>query len=397
MNWIKGLGMAPRELKLFAFASLAMGVGYSIFDSTFNNFLNERYALNGFQRSFIEFPRELPGFLVVFVSALLWFLCSRRLGALSLVFSFLGVLLIAFFAPTYGIMVFFLFIYSLGQHLFMPVSASIGMELAEPGKTGRRLGQLNAIRNLATIGGSFLVFVGFKFLGFNFQQAFVLVAIGLAAAALLLFAMQPEKNLRPRRFLTLHREYQLFYWLNVLAGSRKQLFITFAPWVIVTVFHQPTQTLATLMTIGGLIGIVFQPFLGRMIDRFGERLVLASEAVLLVGVCFGYGFSKFMLPENLAFIAVCIFYLLDQMLFSVSMARSMYIKKIASHPEDVQPALTAGVTIDHIFSILVALLGGVIWNSFGFQYVFLLGVVISVINFFVAAQVQVPQPEVAPA
>ena len=137
MTWIKRLGLAPRELKLFAFASLAMGTAYSIFDSTFNNFLNERYALTAFQRSFLEFPRELPGFLVVFVSAILWFLCSRRLGAFSLLLSFAGTLLIGFFAPTYAIMLFFLFIYSLGQHLFMPVASSIGMELAEEGKTGQ--------------------------------------------------------------------------------------------------------------------------------------------------------------------------------------------------------------------------------------------------------------------
>lgn len=394
MTWIKRLGLAPRELKLFAFASLAMGIGYSIFDSTFNNFLNERYSLSGFQRSFIEFPRELPGFLVVFVSALLWFLCTRRLGAWSLMLSFAGVLLIGFLAPTYAIMVFFLFIYSLGQHLFMPIASTIGMELAEQGKTGQRLGQLNAIRNLAAIMGSFVVFLGFKYLGFSFQHSFVLVAVSLGIAALLMFSMKPEEGLRPRLFLKLRKEYQLFYWLNVLAGSRKQIFITFAPWVIVTVFNQPTQTLATLMTIGGVIGILFQPFLGRMIDRLGERFVLASEAVLLVFVCLGYGFSKFVLPAGVAFIAVCIFYLLDQMLFSVSMARSMYMKKIAIRPEDVQSALTAGVTIDHAFSISVALLGGVIWNAFGFQYVFLLGVAIAIVNFFVALQVRVPSPQV---
>jgi len=113
--------------------------------------------------------------------------------------------------------------------------------------------------------------------------------------------------------------------------------------------------------------------------------------VLLVGVCLGYGFSKFVLPANLAFMAVCVFYLLDQMLFSVSMARAMYIKKIALQLEDVQPALSAGVTIEHIFSILVALLGGTIWNTFGFQYVFLLGVMIASINFFVALQIRIPQ------
>jgi predicted MFS family arabinose efflux permease len=191
-------------------------------------------------------------------------------------------------------------------------------------------------------------------------------------------------------FLKLHKEYRLFYLLNVLSGSRKQIFITFAPWVIVTIFNQPTQTIATLMTIGGIIGILFQPFLGRMIDRLGERFVLAAEAVLLIGVCLGYGYSKFVLPANVAFIAVCIFYLFDQMLFSVSMARSMYIKKIALQPEDVQPALTAGVTIDHIFSITVALVGGVIWNSFGFQYVFLLGVFIAILNFFAVLQIRIP-------
>ena len=391
MTWIKRLGLAPRELKLFAFASLFMGVAYSVFDSTFNNFLNERYTLTGFQRSFIEFPRELPGFLVVFVSALLWFLCSRRLGAWSLVLSFIGVLLVGFFAPSYAIMVFYLFIYSLGQHLFMPVASSIGMELAEPGQIGKRLGQLNGIRNLATIGGSFLVFLGFKYFGFTFQHAFVIVAIGLGIAAILMFAMKPEENVLHRQFLKLRSEYRLFYFLNILSGSRKQIFITFAPWVIVTIFKQPTQTLATLMTIGGIIGIVFQPFLGHMIDRLGERFVLATEAVLLVFVCIGYGFSKFIFPEGIAFIAICCFYLIDQMLFSVGMARSMYIKKIALQPEDIQTALSAGVTIDHLFSIIVALLGGVIWNYFGFQYVFLLGVVIAVINFFVAMQVRIPR------
>ena len=54
-------------------------------------------------------------------------------------------------------------------------------------------------------------------------------------------------------------------------------------------------------------------------------------------------------------------------------------------------ALTAAVTIDHVFSITAALLGGVIWNVFGFQYVFLLGMLIAIINFFVALRVRLPQ------
>lgn len=386
------IGRVPRELKLFAVASLSMGIAYSIIDATFNNYLNDRFALDGFQRSFLEFPRELPGFLVVFVSALLWFLCSRRLGTVAMVLGIAGTLLIGFGSSTYAILVVCLFVYSLGQHMFMPVASTIGMELAEEGKTGARLGQLNALRNFAAILGSALVFVIFKVLGQTYHITFALSALGFTVAAILMFSMKPEEATTPRIFLKLRKEYRLYYLLAVLYGSRKQLFITFAPWVLVTIFNQPTSTMATLYTIGGIIGILFQPFLGWTIDHFGERIVLASEAVLLVFVCFGYGFSRSIFAEGTAFLVACGCYLVDQMLMSVSMARSTYMKKIALHPADIQPALTAGVTIDHIFSISIALLGGLVWNKFGFQYVFLMGVFIAATNFFVAMQVRISRP-----
>jgi predicted PurR-regulated permease PerM len=72
------------------------------------------------------------------------------------------------------------------------------------------------------------------------------------------------------------------------------------------------------------------------------------------------------------------------------MARSMYIKKIAKKDEDVQASLTAGVTIDHVFSLTIALIGGVIWSMYGFQYVFLLGILIAILEFIAASFVRVP-------
>ncbi len=78
MSLLTRFKQSRQDLKIFATVSLLAGMAYSIYDSTFNNFLDARFSLTGFQRSFLEFPRELPGFLVVFVSALLWFLCSRR-------------------------------------------------------------------------------------------------------------------------------------------------------------------------------------------------------------------------------------------------------------------------------------------------------------------------------
>jgi len=386
---------ASRELKIFAVASFAMGIAYSLFDAIFNNFLDARFDLSGFQRSFLEFPRELPGFIVLFVSAGLWFLSSRRLGAVSMLFSAAGALLIGFASSSYALMVIWLFIYSLGQHTFMPLASTIGMELARHGRDGQRLGQLNAVRTVAAILGSTLVFAGFKYLGMTFQHTYLLAAAGFLVASVMMFSMQPGQPKPAGKFLKLHREYRLFYLLAVLYGSRKQLFITFAPWVLVTVFKQPTQTIATLMTIGGLIGILFQPFLGWAVDRLGERTILASEAVLLVFVCFGYGFSRTLFTPQVGFLVACACYLLDQMLMSVSIARSTYMKKIALDPQDVQPALTASVTIDHIFSISIALLGGLIWNQFGYQYVFLMGVFIAVINFFTALRVKIPKPSPA--
>ena len=380
-----------RELALFAVAAFAMGIAYSLFDAVFNNFLDERFTLSGFERSFLELPRELPGFLVVFVSALLWFLCSRRLGGVALLLGVLGALLIGFASPNYLVMVIWLFIYSLGSHVFMPIASTIGMELAREGQAGQRLGQLNAVRTVAGITGSALIFLGFRYFGMTFQHTFLLTAAFLAIAAVLMFSMQKVETKPSSLYLKLRKEYRLYYLLAVLYGSRKQLFITFAPWVLITIYNQPTQMIAKLMTIGGFIGILFQPFLGWAVDHLGERFILAAEAVLLVFVCFGYGFAKSLFPLNTAFIIACVCYLLDQMLMSVSIARSTYMKKIALDPADVQPALTVSVTIDHIFSIAIALLGGLIWNRWGFQYVFLMGVIIAGLNFMTAMRVRVPR------
>lgn len=390
-KYIARLSGISRELKLFIGASLAMGMAYSIVDATFNNYLNERFGLTAFQRSFLEFPRELPGFLVVFVSASLWFLCSRRQSAVAMILSALGAFLIGFASPAYMIMVAWLFIYSAGQHLFMPLSSTIGMELAKEGKTGERLGQLNAVRNVAVIAGSLLVIIGFKYMGITFYHTFALSVVAFASGAILMFMMKPERVHKPKEHLKLYKEYRLYYLLAVLYGSRKQVFLTFGPWVLVTVFHQPTQTIATLFMIGAAIGILFQPFLGRAIDELGERFVLLSEAALLIFVCLGYGFSKFLMAENIAFIVVCVCFLLDQMLMSVNMARATYMKKIALDNSHVQPALTSSVTLDHLFSITVGLLGGVIWDALGFQYVFLLGALIAVCNFFAALRIRIPE------
>jgi predicted MFS family arabinose efflux permease len=375
---------------LFISTVAMFGFAESVVNSVFNNYLDATFHLDSLQRTFLELPRELPGFLIIFVSAALFFVRSRRLAVIASVLGASGLILMAFFSFTFHWMFAWLFILSLGQHLFLPLSTSIGMELAREGKTGKRLGQLNAIRNTSMIVGSFAIVLCFKYFEFNFQQAFLLAALFYLAGGAIIFSMHPGEAHRPKLHLKLHKEYRLYYWLSILYGTRKQIFLTFAPWVLVTVFNQPTQVLATLLTIAGISGIVFQPLLGRSIDRFGERAVLIFEAVVLIFICAGYGFARDIFSEYTAFLIACACFVIDQLMMSVNMARATYLKKIAVRPEHVTPTLTMSVSIDHLFSIGVALAGGLLWVAWGYQVVFIFGAFIALLNLVSAFWIKVP-------
>jgi predicted MFS family arabinose efflux permease len=262
------------------------------------------------------------------------------------------------------------------------------MELAADGKTGRRLGQFSALANVSAILGSLAIFIGFKYLNLNFRVSYAVAFLAFLTVAILLFMMQKDRPYAAKTKFKLRKEYKLFYWLNILYGTRKQIFLTFAPWVLVTVFRQKTQVLAILLAIGGVVGIFFKPLLGKAIDKLGERFILTAEAVILVFVCLGYGFAREVFAETAAMFIAFVCYVIDQMLMSVSMARATYLQKIAIVPEDVAQTLTMGVTIDHALSISIALLGGFLWVTWGYQYIFLLGACIAVINFFSALRVK---------
>jgi predicted MFS family arabinose efflux permease len=396
-KWIKMLtslktrfAATHRDIILFISSIALVGFGESIVNSVFNNFLNETFSLSSMQRTFMELPRELPGFSIIFVSAALFFIRTRRLAVVATCIGAVGLVLMAFFSFTFHWMFAWLFIYSLGQHLFMPLNTSIIMELAREGETGKRLGQFNAVRNFSMIIGSFFIVLGFRYLHFNFKISFLMAALFYLLSGLLIFSMPAGKATPPSVHLKFHKEYGLYYWLSILFGTRKQIFLTFAPWVLVTVFHQPTAMLATLLTIAGVAGIVFQPVLGKAIDTLGEKFVLIMEALVLIIVCTGYGYARDLFSEHTAFIIAGTCYIMDQLLMSVNMARSTYLKKIAVHKDHITPTLTMSVSLDHIFSITVALTGGLLWAKWGYQSVFLFGGGIALLNFISALFISIP-------
>lgn len=374
------LKSVPRDLWLFLAAVVLVGFSSSIYESIFNNFLNASFAITSVQRAGLEIPRELPGLITAGVIAALFFLCTRRMAAFSMFLMCGGMVLMARFSSTLGIMTVWLFMFSLGQHLFLPISATLGMELAREGRMGRRLGQLNAARSFAAISGSFVVLLGFRYLRMGFAAAFVVAAVGFLAACVLVLNMKKGSTQPPLARLRLHKRYSLYYWLTILYGTRKQIFITFAPWVLVSVFDQPTETIATLLTAGGVAGIFFQPLLGWAVDRLGEKVVLGSEAFLLIFVCLAYGFSERLFGKEIALVIVCACYVADQLLMSVGMARATYLKKIAVSPDHVASTLAMGTSVDHVFSISTAVASGWLWKVWGYETVFLLGAGIALVN-----------------
>ena len=107
------------------------------------------------------------------------------------------------------------------------------------------------------------------------------------------FAMRGLQQVRPekRRFV-LKRKFVRYYALCALFGVRKQVFVTFALWVLVTVYDQPVETIALLWVVTLIANLVTQPGIGWLIDRFGPRRILTIDALCLVVVCLLYGYSE---------------------------------------------------------------------------------------------------------
>lgn len=378
-----------KDVKLFILATFIFSFCSGIYDTIFNNFLNDNFKINSLQRTLLEFPRELPGVLMIFVAALLFFLNTRKLAALAFFITGCGLILMGTLSKSYNIMLIWLFTFSLGQHIFLPLNSSIVMELSEKGNDGRRLGQIQSLKNMSVILGAFFVSIGFKYIGLNYKTAMVMSGLLIIFSSFLINSMSEGITSKKGSHLKFNKKYNLYYALTSLYGMRKQIFITFAPWALVTTFYKPVYYIANLMIIGSVIGIFVQPYVGKIIDTYGERVVLRFEAFVFIFVCILYGFAPSWFSQEIAILIVSICYISDQTLMSLGIARATYIKKIAEKKEDISNTLSLGLSIDHFFAISVALIGGALWYKVGYKAVFILGAIISLINFMVAKKIAI--------
>jgi uncharacterized membrane protein SpoIIM required for sporulation len=70
------------------------------------------------------------------------------------------------------------------------------------------------------------------------------------------------------------------------------------------------------------------------------------------------------------------------------MASNIYVKDIASSQEEITATLSTGISVNHIFSIFIALLGGWVWKVTGIEVLFTLSAVLGIINSIFAATIK---------
>jgi predicted MFS family arabinose efflux permease len=390
------LRQASPQLLVYFLALAFMGIASGCFQTAYNNFLDDGFHIDAGARGMLEFPRELPGFLVAAFTGLLAALPETRVAGLSGLLTFVGMVGLGQVARgpdtshAWSWMIFYTVLWSTGTHVAMPVQSAIAMSLAKEERHGRRLGQASGVGAAAFIIGAAFVWVVSAGRAVP-PYALVFVAGGAMAlvAGVLFLRMRGVGHQTARPRLIVRREYWLYYVLSLLFGARKQIFITFGPWVLIKVFHQPVATFAILGILNSLLTVFTSPALGNLIDRWGERRMLMLDGLILVAVCLGYGQAHRLGQVGLYLAFAC--FVLDQVMFGFGNARTTYLAKIAQAPQHVTASLSLGVSLDHAVSMTLPTLGGWIWERYGHPWVFYGGAVLAMLNAVFASLIRLPR------
>lgn len=391
-----------KEVKVYIciliFTALAKGMSQEVF----SNYFKDAYNITAFQRGVIEFPREIPGMICVVVIALLASLNDVRVSMFAQVLSILGIFVLGFFTPKFSIMLVFLFVNSLGAHLFMPLSDGIGISLVDHDKLGMRMGQFKGTSTAFLMISSTIVFIFFKLNVFSFVTAikwpFILAGIFSLIVLALLFLLDgimhhPVIHHKKTKFV-FRKEYKLYYILVILYGVQKQIMLVYGPWVLIEILGKKADTLALLSIGGAFIGIFFIPALGRWLDRFGVKKLLYADGISFVVVYLLFGLlttgyvSGALATTGWPVLLGYFMVIIDKMSTQMSFIRTVYLKNIAVDSSEVIPSLSLGMSMDHFVSITCAILSGLVWGLWGPQYIFYFAASISLGNIYVAYKVR---------
>ena len=391
MNRLNAVFKPESRFRLFFLSLLTAGISYGIYKGVIDNYLAEVVAIGELDRGVVEFFRELPGLVLVVILAVLYTFSAEKLYQLGAVIMLLGMGMLSVVSPTKILVTLAICIHSLGEHIQLGMKSTISLEYSRPGCGGQALGYQSAVSQIGTLAGYGVIIISFLFLGDRkpFRVFFLISALVLAVSMFTSFGLtsQSQTDAAKRRFY-FRRKYTKYYMLEVFYGARKQVFLTFGPYVLILFYGASASVISLLFAVSAILSFFLSPVVGRIIDRLGYKIVMVADTLILVLVCVCYGFAHHVFPKEIAFYVCCVNYVLDSIISLASMASNVYVQDISDNSDQVKATISTGISVNHMISVVIALFGGWIWSKLGIETLFILSAVLGLCNSAYAATIK---------
>ena len=146
--------------------------------------------------------------------------------------------------------------------------------------------------------------------------------------------------------------------------------------------------ISLLFAVSAVSCFFLSPLVGKIVDRIGYKPVMVGDTLILVIVCFFYGFAHHIFPKNIAFVVCCVNYILDSIISLASMASNVYVQDLSESKEEMRATISTGISVNHAITLLIALFGGWIWKTVGIETLFVISAVLGLCNSAYAASIK---------
>lgn len=301
--------------------------------------------------------------------------------------------LLAFVPPFKALVIFSIFLYSAGEHIQLGMKNTLSLEYSKDGLGGQALGYQNAIYQAGNLLGYVVVIVIFAlFSALKMYKPFFIASTVFMAVAFM-FAMglsgKSETDKSKQRFY-FKKKFTKYYMLEFFYGARKQVFFTFGPYVLILFYGANAWVISLLFAVSAISCFFLSPVVGKIVDRLGYKPVMIGDTLILVIVCFLYGFAHHLFSKDVAFVVCCVNYVLDSIISLAAMASNVYVQDISDSKEEMRATISTGISVNHMITIFIALFGGVIWQKLGIETLFIVSAVLGLCNSAYAATIKVP-------
>ena len=384
--------------RAFLLSMATFALAYGLYKGVIDNYLAQSVSMSAFDKGVSEFFRELPGLLLVFVLAVFYMFSAEKLFKIGAVIMLIGMAAQAVVPPTRVLVIMCIFVFSLGDHIQLGMRSTLSLEYAKEGRGGEALGLNGSIHQIGMFAGYLVIIIVFSFVESStamYRMVFAASAVIIAAGFFFMVRMKGSSctDATKRRFY-FRKKYKKYYMLEVFYGARKQVFLTFGPYVLVLFYGASARVISLLFAISSVCCFFCAPIVGKIIDRFGYKIVMISDTLILVVVCFFYGFAHHLFSMHTAFVVCCVNYVLDSVISLASMASNVYVKDISDNADEVRATISTGVSVNHLITVLIALFGGWIWKVLGIETLFVLSAILGLCNSAYAATIKKPSLEV---